>query len=63
MSRQFAERFTMPMPRIAPIRMWVELTGRPSIDAAMTTSAAANSAANPEAGCIFVSPEPTVWIT
>ena len=53
----------MPMPRIAPIRMWVELTGRPSIDAAMTTSAAANSAANPEAGCIFVSPEPTVWIT
>src|SRR5699024_546330 len=42
---------------------WVEETGRPSTEASSTTVAAASSAANPEEGCIEVSPVPTVWIT
>src|SRR5699024_4666945 len=62
-SFQFAARLTIPTPSTAPIRMWVEETGRPSTDASSTTVAAASSAANPEEGCIAVSPVPTVWIT
>src|SRR5699024_10374107 len=62
-SFQFAARLTIPTPSTAPIRMWVEETGRPSTEASSTTVAAASSAANPEEGCIEVSPVPTVWIT
>lgn len=60
---QFAVRLTMPTPSTAPMRMWVEDTGSASTDAAMTTPAAASSAVNPDAGCISVSPVPTVLIT
>ncbi|CNL76412.1 Uncharacterised protein [Mycobacterium tuberculosis] len=53
----------MPTPRTAPIRMCVLETGRPRTVAPMTTPAADNSAANPDAGCIVVRLCPTVAIT
>ena len=57
---QLAALLTMPTPSTAPMRMWVEETGRPKIDEPITTAAAASSAAKPEEGCIWVRPEPTV---
>lgn len=55
--------FTIPMPKTAPIRICVELTGSPNMDAVITTLAADSSALNPEAGCILVKLVPTVAIT
>ena len=48
---------------IAPMRMWVEDTGSPLTEAAMTIPAAASSAAKPEAGWISVRFVPTVAMT
>lgn len=60
---QFAALFTSPIPKTAPIKICVELTGIPKTVASITILAADNSAEKPLAGCIFVKFVPTVWMT
>ena len=60
---QFAWRLTRPTPSTAPIRMCVLETGIPRLVPSRTTNAADSSAEKPEAGWIWVSLNPTVWMT
>ena len=59
-SAQLVSLLTMPIPSTAPTNVCVLDTGRPIVDAPITTAAAANSAEKPEAGCIFAKLVPTV---
>ena len=60
---QFAFLFTMPMPKTAPIRICVELTGMPSFVARSMTILEASSALKPVVGKISASFEPMVVMT
>ena len=57
---QLALRFTMPMPKIAPTKICVLDTGKPSAEAAITTEAADSSAVKPDDGCNSAKSLPTV---
>ena len=57
---QLVSLLTIPIPNTAPTKVCVLDTGKPIVDAPMTTAAAASSAENPEAGCILAKLVPTV---
>lgn len=60
---QFAFLLYIPIPKIAPMSIWVELTGIPNCVAKSITMLAPSSAENPVVGRMVASFEPTVVIT